>query len=161
MPIQEARSHLRRYNLEDRIREFSVSSATVALAAEAVGVIPARIAKTLSFKLDDRVILVVVAGDARIDNVKYKARFCGKAKMLTPEEAVTRVGHEVGGVCPFGIKEDVEVYLDKSLQRFDVVYPAAGTGASAVELSCDELFECARALDWVDVCKDWEDTDEQ
>lgn len=155
MSIDRAKAHLEKHGLADRIREFEVSSATVALAAEAVGVIPARIAKTLSFKIDDRVLLVVAAGDARVDNTKYKARFGAKAKMLTPEEAVERVGHEVGGVCPFGVNEGVEVYLDESLRRFDTVFPAAGTAASAVRLNCDELYKCAQAVDWVDVCKDW------
>lgn len=158
MSIERAKNHLRQYNLEDRVQEFTVSSATVALAAEAVGVIPARIAKTLSFKLADRVILLVAAGDARIDNTRYKAKFGGKATMLTPEEAAERVGHEVGGVCPFGVEDGVEVYLDVSLQRFDIIYPAAGTPASAVRLSCEELFACSGAREWVDVCKSWQES---
>ena len=125
--------------MEERIREFSVSSATVELAAVAVGVEGARIAKTLSFKAGERPILVVAAGDARIDNSKYKHFFGVKAKMLTPEEAVEHIGHAVGGVCPFALPEDVSVYLDESLRRFETVFPAVGSAASAIELTCPEL----------------------
>ena len=132
-----------------------MSSATVELAAQALGVAPARIAKTLSFKLDERTVLVVAAGDAKIDNPKYKAAFGGKAKMLTPEEAVERVGHAVGGVCPFAVNDGVEVYLDESLRRFDTVFPAAGSSNSAIELTCEELARYAKSDKWVDVCKAW------
>lgn len=157
MSVERVREYLKQYDMQDRIREFTVSSATVALAAEAVGVIPARIAKSLSFKVGDHAVVIVVAGDARIDNPKYKARFATKAKMLTPEEAVELVGYEVGGVCPYGVNEGVEIYLDVSLQRFDTVFPAAGTASSAVEMTCDELFRCSGAKEWVDVCKDWQE----
>ena len=134
MSIEKVRAYFRTLGIEDKIQEFPVSSATVELAAQALGVEPGRIAKTLSFKLDERTILVVAAGDAKVDNGKYKAAFGGKAKMLTAEEAVERVGHAVGGVCPFAVNDGVEVYLDASLRRFDTVYPAAGTGNSAIAL---------------------------
>ena len=156
MSIEKVRAYFKTLGMEEKIREFPVSSATVELAAQALGVEGARIAKTLSFKLDERTILVVAAGDAKVDNTKYKAAFGGKAKMFTPEEAVERVGHAVGGVCPFAVNEGVEIYLDESLRRFDTVFPAAGSSNSAIELTCDELFEYARAVKWVDVCKDWE-----
>ena len=155
MSIEKVRPYLKARGLGDRVLEFSVSSATVELAAQALGVIPARIAKSLGFKLEDRTILVVAAGDAKVDNRRYKEAFGGKAKMLTPEEAVERVGHAVGGVCPFAVKEGVEVYLDQSLRRFDTVYPAAGSASSAVELSLAELEAAAGPRGWVDVCKGW------
>ena len=138
MSIEKVRAYFRSLGIEDRVQEFPVSSATVELAAQALGVAPQRIAKTLSFKLDDRTLLVVAAGDAKVDDGKYKAAFGGKAKMLTPEEAVERVGHAVGGVCPFAVNDGVEVYLDESLRRFDTVYPAAGSSNSAIELTCDD-----------------------
>ena len=153
MSIDRARAHLRALGMEERVLEFEVSSATVELAAAAVGCEPARIAKTLSFHVGDRVALVVAAGDARIDNPKFKAHFGCKAKMLKAEEAEPLVGHGVGGVCPFGVNEGVEVCLDESLRRFDTVYPAAGSAASAVRLSPDELERCAEPCTWVDVCK--------
>ncbi len=157
MSVANVREYLAGYGLSDRVREFTVSSATVELAALAVGVEGARIGKTLSFKVNDQPILIVVAGDAKVDNAKYKHRFGVKAKMLTPEEAVERIGHAVGGVCPFALPEDVKVYLDVSLRRFETVFPAAGSSASAVELSCEELERCCGAnfADWVDVCKAW------
>lgn len=155
MGMENARQHLRRYDFEDRILEFTVSSATVDLAAQAVGVPPAHIAKTLSFKVQDRSVLVVVAGDARVDNVKFKNYFKTKAKMLTPEEVEMTVGHGIGGVCPFGVNEDVQVYLDESLKRFDEVYPACGTASSAVRLGISELETCSEYTQWVDVCKEW------
>lgn len=159
MSIELVRSYLRPLGLEDRIQEFPVSSATVELAAQAVGVIPARIAKTLSFHDGpEGCLLVVAAGDAKIDNQKFKAQFEQKAKMLTPEEAVAMTGHAVGGVCPFGVPDCVSVYLDVSMKRFATVFPAAGSSNSAIELSCDELFQYSRAKAWVDVCKGWEDT---
>ena len=156
MSIETGRAYLRARGYEDRIQEFSVSSATVELAAQAVGCEPARIAKTLSFKVGERPILVVAAGDARIDNSKYKHFFGVKAKMLTLEEAVERIGHAVGGVCPFGIDNPaVTAYLDVSLRRFDTVYPAAGNAASAVRLSCGELDILSNSSGWIDVCKNW------
>ncbi len=157
MSIEKVRAYFRTLGIEDKIQEFPVSSATVELAAQALGVAPQRIAKTLSFKLDERTILVVAAGDAKVDNGKYKAAFGGKAKMLTAEEAVERVGHAVGGVCPFAVNDGVEVYLDASLRRFDTVYPAAGSSNSAIELTCDELFQYAKSDKWVDVCKGWQE----
>ena len=141
---------------EGDILEFPVSSATVELAAQAVGVIPARIAKTLSFLVDGVCVLIVAAGDAKIDNSKYKGFFHTKAKMLTQEQAREMTGHAVGGVCPFGIDNPaVTAYLDVSLRRFDTVYPAAGNAASAVRLNCEELFALSNSAGWIDVCKNW------
>lgn len=154
MSIEKARAHLAQYGLADRIREFATSSATVELAAQAAGVEPGRIAKSLSFKLDGRTILVVAAGDVKVDNAKYKAAFGGKAKMLTPGEAADLVGYAVGGVCPFGVNPGVEVYLDQSLRRFETVLPAAGSANSCVELTLEELERCAGAVQWVDVCRE-------
>ena len=154
MSIEKARAHLAQYGLADRIREFATSSATVELAAQAAGVEPGRIAKSLSFKLDGRTILVVAAGDVKVDNAKYKAAFGGKAKMLTPGEAADLVGYAVGGVCPSGVNPGVEVYLDQSLRRFETVLPAAGSANSCVELTLEELERCAGAVQWVDVCRE-------
>ena len=162
MSIERVRDYFRPLGREGDILEFPVSSATVELAAQAVGVIPARIAKTLSFLVNDGCVLIVAAGDAKIDNSKYKHFFGMKAKMLTPEEAVERIGHAVGGVCPFALPEDVKTYLDRSLRRFDTVFPAVGSAASAIELTCDQLERCCGAnfAGWVDVCKGWqEETD--
>lgn len=154
MSVEAVREYLKNYGFDGRIREFTESSATVELAAAVVGVIPARIAKTLSFKNPDgNAFLIVAAGDAKIDNRKFKDFFGFKAKMLTPDEAIELVGHAVGGVCPFAIKENVTVYLDESMKRFSSVFPAAGSASSAVELSCDELFESSRAKEWIDCCK--------
>ena len=153
MAIDRVRAHFRERGMGDRVLEFAESSATVELAAAAVGCEPARIAKTLSFYVGDRVALVVAAGDARIDNQKYKARFGCKAKMLRAEDAEPRIGHGVGGVCPFAVNDGVDVYLDESLRRFDTVYPAAGSASSAVRLTPDELEACAAPCTWVDVCK--------
>ena len=153
MSIERARAHLKKHGLEERIQEFTVSSATVALAAEALGCEPARIAKSLSFEKGDGAILVIAAGDARIDNAKFKQRFGVKAKMLSAEKVEPLIGHGVGGVCPFGVNEDVEIYLDESMKRFETVYPAAGTSASAVHLSLDELERASEALGWVSVTK--------
>lgn len=153
MSIERARAHLAKYGLEDRIRELTVSSATVALAAEALGCEPARIAKTLSFENGEGAILVIAAGDARIDNAKFKHRFGMKAHMLSAERVEPLIGHGVGGVCPFGINEGIPVYLDESLKRFDIVYPAAGTAASAVMLTLSELERASEADGWVDVTK--------
>ncbi len=155
MAIEKAREHLQKWNLANRIREFDSSSATVELAAMALGCEPARIAKTLSFKGNSGAILVVAAGDAKVDSAKFKAEFHTKAKMLEPAEVEPLVGHDVGGVCPFGIKEDVDVYLDISLQRFETVFPACGSSNSAVELTIDELAKCSNCKTWVDVCKGW------
>ncbi len=157
MSIETGRLYLRRQGYEDRIREFDVSSATVELAAQAVGCEPARIAKTLSFVHGEGALLLVCAGDARIDNAKFKATFHHKATMLTPEQVVAFTGHEIGGVCPFGIvSPDTVTYLDVSLRRFDIIYPAAGNAASAVELSCEELARLSGSAGWVDVCKGWQ-----
>ncbi|MGI6013410.1 MAG: YbaK/EbsC family protein [Oscillospiraceae bacterium] len=153
MSIEAARAFFQERGIEDRIQEFPVSSATVELAAQALGVAPERIAKTLSFKRDDSAILVVAAGDARIDNKKFKATFGTKAKMLSPDEVVELVGHAVGGVCPFGIKDGIDVYIDDSVKRFSTVFPAVGSANSAIELSCEELYTYSNACSWVDVCK--------
>ena len=153
MSIERARAHLARYGLEDRIRELTVSSATVALAAEALGCEPARIAKTLSFENGEGAILILAAGDARIDNAKFKHRFGMKARMLSAEQVEPLIGHGVGGVCPFGVNAGIPVYLDESLKRFDIVYPAAGTAASAVMLTLSELERASEADGWVDVTK--------
>ena len=156
MSIEKVRTYFKPLGIEDRIREFDVSSATVELAAVAVGVEGARIAKSLSFKVEDKPIIIVVAGDAKVDNGRYKAQFHTKAKMLTHEEAHALIGHDVGGVCPFALPEDVKVYLDVSLRRFETVFPAAGSSNSAVEMTCDELERYAsNFVEWVDVCKGW------
>ena len=156
MSIAKVREYFRNYNMEDRVLEFDVSSATVELAAEALNCEPCRIAKSLSFNVNDEAILVIAAGDAKIDNAKYKAFFQKKAKMLSPDEVVSKIGHAVGGVCPFGINEGVKVYLDKSLQRFETVFPACGSSNSAIELTISELEKYSNFIIWVDVCKDWE-----
>ena len=154
MSIEKGRAYFRQFGMEDRVMEFDVSSATVELAAQAVGVEGARIAKTLSFKrADGGCILILAAGDARIDNRKYKEKFGIKAKMLTADEVLEMVGHPVGGVCPFGINDGIPVYLDVSLKRFETVFPAVGSGNSAIELNLDELFKYSNAVEWVDVCK--------
>ena len=156
MSRERADAHLIKYKLEDRIQEFEVSSATVELAAQAVGVEPARIAKTLSYLVDGNAILIVAAGDIRVDNRKFKDTFHTKAKMLTAEQASEMIGHAVGGVCPFGVNEGVKVYLDESMKRFDVVYPAAGTSSSAVKLTIPELELASEFTAWVDVAKEVE-----
>jgi len=155
MAIEKVRAYFSEFQIEDRIRELDASSATVELAALALGCEPCRIAKTLSFLVQERPILIVMAGDAKIDNQKYKARFGAKAKMLTPDEVVTLVGHEIGGVCPFGIKDGVTVYLDESLKRFSTVFPACGSGNSAIELTIPELERYSGFSAWIDVCKNW------
>ena len=159
MSIEKVKAYFASVGMAKRVQEFSVSSATVALAAEALGCEPARIAKTLSFADGEGAILIVAAGDAKVDNPKFKARFGMKAKMLTPEDAVRLVGHAVGGVCPFAINEGVPVYLDESLRRFVTVYPACGSSSSAIELTISELEEHAHAAAWVDVCKGWQDAE--
>ncbi len=156
MSIERVRAYFRSYGIEDRIRELDHSSATVLLAAEALGTEPCRIAKTLSFLVNGNPILIVAAGDARIDNAKYKAFFGTKAKMLSPEEAVELVGHAVGGVCPFAVNDGVTVYLDQSLRRFSTVFPACGSANSAIELTIPELEQYSGCREWVDVCKGWQ-----
>lgn len=156
MAIEAVKAFFATCGLSDHIREFDVSSATVDLAAQALGCEPCRIAKTLSFLVDGKPILVVAAGDAKIDNPKYKARFGMKAVMLTPDQAVTLVGHAVGGVCPFAVNEGVAVYLDISLKRFATVFPACGSSSSAIELTIPELEKYSGSLDWIDVCKNWQ-----
>lgn len=157
MAIDAVKDYFKQYGREKDILEFNESSATVELAAHALNVIPARIAKTLSFRSEKGCILVVTAGDAKVDNHKFKAEFGIKARMLSPEEVLDLTGHAVGGVCPFGIKnEAVNVYVDVSLKRFETVFPACGSSNSAIELSCDELYHYAQGLKWSDVCKDWE-----
>ena len=153
MSIEKGRAYFRQFGMEDRVREFDVSSATVELAALALGVDGARIAKTLSFKKDDSCILILAAGDARIDNHNFKEKFHMKAKMLAPDEVLSIVGHPVGGVCPFGINDGIDVYLDESLKRFETVFPAVGSANSAIELNLDELYKYSNAIEWIDVCK--------
>lgn len=153
MSIERVKAYFAQFGMAGRVREFPVSSATVELAARAAGVEPGRIAKSLSFKLDERTIMVVAAGDVKVDNAKYKAAFGGKAKMLTAGEALERTGHAVGGVCPFAVEPGVEVYLDVSMRRFDTVLPAAGSSNSCIELTLEELEKYACALRWVDVCR--------
>ena len=153
MAIENVREYFRQFGMEDRIREFDVSSATVELAAQALGCEGCRIAKTLSFITPDGPVLVVAAGDAKIDNPKYKAQFSTKAKMLTPEQAVQLIGHAVGGVCPFAVNEGVKVYLDESLKRFPTVFPACGSSNSAIELTIEELEKHSSFTSWIDVCK--------
>ena len=155
MAIEKVRAYFEGYGMADRVLEFPVSSATVELAAQALGCEPCRIAKTLSFLVEDKPILIVAAGDAKIDNPKYKAQFGTKAKMLTPAEAEDLVGHAVGGVCPFAVKEGVRVYLDESLKRFETVFPACGSSNSAIELTIPELERYSGYDSWVDVCKGW------
>jgi prolyl-tRNA editing enzyme YbaK/EbsC (Cys-tRNA(Pro) deacylase) len=156
MAIEAVREYLKKYGMEDKILEFDVSSATVELAAQALHTEGKRIAKSLTFRAGEDAVMIVTAGDARIDNGKYKARFGCKAKMLAPDEVVELVGHAIGGVCPFGVKEGVKVYLDESLKRFETVYPACGSSNSAIELNLEQLEQLSGALEWIDVCKDWE-----
>lgn len=155
MAIENVRMHLSKWGKDRDIREFETSSATVELAAQALGVEPARIAKTLSFRDEEGAMLIVAAGDAKTDNGKFKAEFGFKARMLTPEEALEYTGHAVGGVCPFGLKSDIPVYLDISLKRFNTVFPACGSSNSAIELTCAELEEYSAGRKWIDVCKGW------
>ena len=153
MSIEKVRAYFASQNMEDRVMEFSVSSATVELAAQALGCEGCRIAKTLSFMVDGSPLLIVTAGDARIDNAKYKAQFHAKAKMLSHEQAAELIGHAVGGVCPFAVNPGVGVYLDESLKRFTTVYPACGSSNSAIELTIPELEKHSGYISWVDVCK--------
>ena len=156
MSIDNVRKYLTRFNIENDILEFPVSSATVQLAAEALNVIPARITKTLALKDGDGCMVIAVAGDGKIDNKKFKTEFGFKAKMLSPEETLEMTGHAVGGVCPFALPEGVKDYCDISMKRFDTVFPACGSSNSAIEVTCDELFEYSNAVKWIDICKDWE-----
>ena len=153
MAIEKVKAYFRIFGMEDRVLEFDVSSATVELAAKALGCTPGRIAKTLSFLVNGKAILIVAAGDTKVDNAKYKAQFGTKAKMLSPDQAASMVGHAVGGVCPFAVNDGVEVYLDESLKRFETVFPACGSSNSAIELTIPELERYAGFPRWVDVCK--------
>lgn len=156
MSIERVRAYFAQYNMQNRIQEFAVSSATVELAAEALHTEAKRIAKTLSFMVEDKPVLIVAAGDAKIDNPKFKAQFHTKAKMLGFDEVEPLVGHAVGGVCPFGVFDGVEVYLDISLKRFETVFLACGSANSAIELTIPELERYAGYISWIDVCKAWE-----
>jgi len=156
MAIEKVKEYFDKFGMKDRILEFSVSSATVELAAAALNCEPRRIAKSLSFFVEGRPVIIVAAGDAKIDNPKYKARFCTKAKMLSPDETQELIGHPVGGVCPFAVNNGVEVYLDESLKRFRTVFPACGSSNSAIELSIEELEKYSGFIEWVNVCKGWE-----
>ena len=160
MSFASVKDHLKKWNRDQDILEFDVSSATVDLAAEAIGVLPARIAKTLSFRGEDgNAILVVAAGDAKIDNKKFRETFGYKARMLSAEDVLEQTGHAVGGVCPFGLKNDLDVYLDVSMKRFGTLFPACGSSNSAIELTNDEIYEYSSAKEWIDVCKGWEETE--
>ena len=156
MSIEKVKDYLKKFGRED-VLEFETSSATVELAAQAAGVIPARITKTLAFQFEDSCILIATAGDAKIDNKKFKDEFSIKAKMLSPEQTLALTGHAVGGVCPFALPETVKTYADISLKRFKTVFPAAGSSNSAIEVTCDELFEYGRCEKWIDVCKGWQE----
>lgn len=156
MSIERVKAYFKGYGMEDRVLEFPVSSATVELAAAALGCPGCRIAKTLSFLVDGAAVLVVAAGDARVDNGKFKAFFHTKARMLSPQEAADLVGHAVGGVCPFAVNEGVSTYLDISLKRFETVFPACGSSNSAIELTLPELERFSQSKAWIDVCKGWE-----
>ena len=156
MSIEKVRAYFAQYGMEQRVLEFPVSSATVELAAKALNCEGCRIVKTLSFAVGEKAILICAAGDAKVDNARYKARFGVKARMLSHEDAATRIGHAVGGVCPFAVNEGVEVYLDESLRRFETVFPAAGSSNSAIELTIPELEQYSAFTAWVDVCKAWQ-----
>lgn len=153
MSVAQVKTYLEQWNLQDRVKEFEVSSATVELAAQAVGCEPARIAKTMSFLVNGKAVLILLAGDVKIDNHKYKEQFHVKAVMLKADQLDEYIGHPIGGVCPFDVKEDVDVYLDESLKRFEKVYPAAGSASSAVELTLAELEQTSRSRGWIDVSK--------
>ncbi|MGI5896255.1 MAG: YbaK/EbsC family protein [Oscillospiraceae bacterium] len=160
MSIKLVRDYFSRMGIAERIMEFPVSSATVELAAQALHCEPARIAKTLSFYGEEGCFLIVTAGDAKVDNPKFKQKFGFKAKMCSPEDVLAMTGHAVGGVCPFGIPENLPVYTDVSLKRFETVFPACGSSNSAIELTCDELYRLAASREWIDVCKGWRPADE-
>jgi len=154
MAIEKVRAYFRELGIEDKVQELEESSATVELAALALGTEPGRIAKTLSFMVNENPILIVTAGDVKIDNAKYKKHFGAKAKMLTPDEAITIIGHAVGGVCPFAVNEGVTIYLDESLKKYETVYPACGSSNSAIELTIPELEKYSLCKEWIDVCKE-------
>ena len=156
MSIEKVKEYLKQFSMEDKIREFETSSATVELAAKALNCEPEHIAKSLTFNVNDSPILIVTAGDARIDNSKFKSQFQTKAKMLSPNEVISQIGHAIGGVCPFAINENVKVYLDISLKRFETVFPACGSSNSAIELTLDELEKLSKSISYIDVCKDWQ-----
>lgn len=156
MSIEKVRAYFSAFGMEERILEFPVSSATVELAAQALNTEGCRIVKTLSFSVNGKPILICAAGDTKVDNAKYKARFGAKAKMLSHEEAADLIGHAVGGVCPFAVNAGVEVYLDESIKRFETVFPAAGSSNSAIELTIPEMETYSGYTDWVDVCKGWQ-----
>ncbi|WP_409270084.1 YbaK/EbsC family protein [Neobacillus sp. SCS-31] len=161
MSLESVKEHLKQWNREQDVMEFDTSSATVELAAETIGVIPARIAKTLSFRAEgDKAILIVAAGDAKVDNKKFRQTFGFKARMLNPDEVLEQTGHAIGGVCPFGLKNDLDVYLDESLKRFTTVFPACGSANSAIEVTLEELYTYSSAQGWADVCKGWEEPQE-
>ncbi|YCA41823.1 YbaK/EbsC family protein [Bacillus sp. JZ8] len=156
MSIEKVKSYFTNYGMENKIIQLKESSATVELAAQALGCEPERIAKTLSFRVGEEVVLIVAAGDAKIDNRKYREEFGTKAKMLSANEVEPLTGHRIGGVCPFAVNEGVSVYLDQSLQRFQTVFPACGSGNSAIELTIEQLEEFSKYIKWIDVCKGWE-----
>ncbi len=153
MSIEKVRDYMKNFGMEDKILEFPVSSATVELAAKALNTEGKRIAKSLSFLVNEKAVMIVTAGDGRIDNKKYKAEFSCKAKMLTPEQVDEMIGHSIGGVCPFAVNDGVEVYLDESLKRFETVFPACGSNNSAIELTIPQLEELSGFIKWVDICK--------
>ena len=154
MSVESVRNYLKQFDLDSKVQEFEVSSATVELAAQAAGVIPAMIDKTLSFKVDDHAVLIVTSGDTKVDNQKYKAKFATKAKMLTPDEVIEYTGHAIGGVCPYANPEGkCKVYLDESMKRFEMMLPAAGSSSSCVRLTLEELERSCPGAEWVDVCK--------
>lgn len=161
MSLESVKAHFKQWNRDADVMEFDTSSATVEQAAETIGVDPARIAKTLSFRgSGEKAILVVAAGDAKFDNKKFRTQFGFKARMLSPDEVLEQTGHAIGGVCPFGLKNELDVYLDVSMQRFETLYPACGSTNSAIELTKDELFQYSFAKEWIDVCKGWEEDEE-
>lgn len=153
MSVERVKEYFRQYGMEDRVLEFTESSATVELAAKAVGTEPARIAKSISFLVGDKAILIITAGDTKIDNHAFKDKFGVKAKMLTPEQVIDMIGHAIGGVCPFAVNDGVDIYLDESLKRFDIIYPAAGSSNSCIRLSILELEKYSNYKEWVSVCK--------
>jgi prolyl-tRNA editing enzyme YbaK/EbsC (Cys-tRNA(Pro) deacylase) len=161
MSLESVKAHFKQWDRDADVMEFDTSSATVEQAAETIGVAPARIAKTLSFRgSEEKAILVVAAGDAKFDNKKFRTQFGFKARMLSPDEVLEQTGHAIGGVCPFGLKNELDVYLDVSMQRFETLYPACGSTNSAIELTKDELFQYSFAKEWIDVCKGWEEDEE-
>ena len=161
MASERVREYLKQWNAQERIQEFEVSSATVELAAQALHCEGKRIAKTLSFFQGEECVLIVAAGDAKVDNAKYKARFGVKAKMIPAEQVEEKIGHAVGGVCPFAVNAGVRIYLDESLKRFDTVFPACGSGNSAIEVTMEELEEYSGTREWVDVCKCWQEEQQE